>query len=170
MGAASDLHDLAADVLKACEQILDVTNGAPERAYVSHGLPALDCDPCDQLAVNVTNIGEAPSTAADPLSPGVRKSRVNLTGLAVTIARCYPTVDSRGRAPTADALTAASRDLNADAWALWNGLWRQRGDLFAACDLVLFDGMVPISPEGGCAGWLLQIRFELGGYDPLDGS
>jgi len=30
--------------------------------------------------------------------------------------------------------------------------------------------MTPLAPQGGCAGWVMQIRFELGGYDPLPGS
>lgn len=168
MGAAGDLQNLAADVLQACVDILQATNGSPERAYVSHGPPVFDC--CPQLAVSITNIGEAASTAPDPFSPGLRKSRINLTGLAVTIAGCHPTVDNEARPPDADALTAAAAALNDDAWALWCGLWRMRGDLFGDCEIVFFDGMVPIVPEGGCAGWVMAIRFELPGYEPLLGS
>lgn len=168
MGAASDLHDLAADVLEAAVEILNSENaGAPDRAYVSHGPPALDCE---QITVHVTNVGEAVTQTVDPLTPGVRKNRVNLTGLMVTVVRCYPTVDERGRPPKVDALNQAAALLNADAWALWNGLWRMRGDLFADCDLVFFDGVAPIVPQGGFAGWILQTRFELGGYQPALGS
>ena len=167
MGAASDLNDLAADVLDACEQILEETAGPPARSYVSHELPALDCE---QLTVHVTNIGEATSQLPDPLAAGNRRSRVNLTGLVVTIVRCYPTVDDRGRAPTVAALNDASALLNGDAWALWNGLWRARGTLFADCDLVFFDGLAPLPAQGGFAGWVFQLRFELGGYAAAGGS
>lgn len=166
--AATDLQTLAEDVLDAGEQILEATNGAPAFRYISHGPPVFDC--CPQLAVSITNIGEATTTAGDPLAIGSRKNRVNLTGLTVTLAHCHPVVDDEGDPPDAAARTAAAAALNADAWALWNGLWRMRGDLFADCDLVFFDGMVPIEPSGGCAGWVMVIRFELPGYDPLAGS
>lgn len=164
MGAASDLQDLAEDVLAAAGQILQAETAPALRSFVAHGPPALDC--CDQLAVHVATIGEAPTTGPTVLSPGLRHTsgRVNLTTLIVTISRCHPVLDADGQPPKAAELTAAAALLNADAWALWNGLYRMRDQLFAACDLVFFDGMVPLPPQGGCAGWALQIRFELPGY------
>jgi hypothetical protein len=164
--AATDLHDLA-----AAGQILDTTGNDPiNRAFVSHGPPALDC--CDQLAVHIANIGEATTNATDPLGPGFRhaRGRVNLTVLIVTVTRCHPVIGDDAQIPTADELTAAAATLNADAWAIWNGLYRMRNELFAACDLVFFDACVPLPPQGGCAGYVMQIRFELGGYAPAVGS
>ncbi len=171
MGAASDLHDLAADVLAAGQQILDTDDGPEiDRAFVSHGPPALDC--CNQLAVHVAAIGEAPTGAASVLAPGSRHvtGRINLTTLVVTVTRCHPIVGEEAAIPAADDLTAGAAILNADAWSLWNGLYRMKDTLFAACDLVFFDGLVPLGPEGGCAGWVFQIRFELPGYAPALGS
>ncbi len=171
MGAASDLQDLAQDVLDAAALIL-ATTGNPEieRAFVSHGPPALDC--CNQLAVNVGQIGEAATQATSVLQPGLRHAfaRVNLTTLLITVTRCHPTLDDFDNPPSAEALTAAAAELNADAWALWNGLYRMQETLFEACDLVFFDGSVPLVPQGACAGWMMQIRFELGGYNPFPGS
>lgn len=170
--AASDMHALAVAVREAAEEILATTvAGTPERSFVCHGLPALDC--CDQLAVNVGAIGEAATAPLTALGAGQRHrspGRVNLTTLIVTISRCYPSVSDDGVPPSAADQEAAAEALNEDGWALWNGLFRQGGDLFAACDSVFFDGLVPLPPQGGCAGWVFQIRFELAGYDPGAGS
>ncbi len=171
MGSASDLQELAEDVLDASALIL-ATTGNPEieRAFVSHGAPALDC--CNQLAVNVGQIGEAVTQAGSALQPGLRHSfaRVNLTTLLITVTRCVPVPDDMGNPPDADDLTASAAMLNADAWALWNGLYRMQDELFEACDLVFFDGSTPLPPQGACAGWMMQIRFELQGYTPFPGS
>lgn len=170
--AVGDLHDLAVAVLGAAEQILATAiGGTPERSFVCHGLPALDC--CDQLTVNVGAIGEAATAPLTALGSGQRHrspGRVNLTTLVVTISRCYPSVADDGTPPSPTEQQAATETLNEDGWALWNGLFRQSGDLFAACDGVFFDGLVPLPPQGGCAGYVFQIRFELPGYDPGAGS
>ncbi len=171
MGAASDLQDLAEDVLAAAEQIL-ATTGNPQiaRAFVAHGPPALDC--CNQLAVHIGAIGEAATQATSILQPGLRHSfaRINLTTLLITVTRCHPSLDDTGMPPDPDSLTEAAAMLNADAWALWCGLFRMRDELFEACDLVFFDGSTPLQPQGGCAGWVMQVRFELGGYAAPVGS
>lgn len=169
--AADDLQILAEDVLAASAAILETTgNPALIRKFVAHGPPALDC--CDQLAVHVAQIGEAPTQAGTVLQPGLRHAfaRVNLTALMITVTRCHPVLDESLAPPTPAELTDAAATLNADAWALWNGLFRAQDTLFAACDLVFFDGMTPLVPQGGCAGWVMQVRFELGGYAPPVGS
>lgn len=170
--AADDLQQLAEDVLAASGQIL-ATTGNPEieRAFVAHGPPALDC--CNQLAVHIAGIGEAATQAGTVLQPGLRHAfaRVNLTALMITVTRCHPVMDDDGlQPPTPEELTDAAAMLNADAWALWNGLYRAQGELFEDCDLVFFDGVTPLPPQGACAGWVMQIRFELQGYAPLPGS
>lgn len=169
--AAADLQDLAEAVLAASGEILDTT-GNPEiaRAFVSHGPPALDC--CNQLAVHVAQIGEAATQAGNVLQPGLRHAfaRVNLTTLFITVTRCHSVIDEDGVPPSPAELTAAAATLNSDAWALWNGLYRMQDDLFDACDLVFFDGIVPLPPQGGCAGYVMAIRFELPGYAWPSGS
>ncbi len=171
MGSASDLQELAQDVLDASGLIL-ATTGNPEieRAFVSHGRPALDC--CNQLAVNIATIGEAATNAGSVLQPGLRHSfaRINLTALLITVTRCHPVLDDDGQPPNPDQMTEAAAMMNADAWALWNGLFRMREELFEDCDLVFFDAAIPLEPQGGCAGFVLQVRFELQGYAPFPGS
>jgi hypothetical protein len=169
--AASDLQDLAEAVLDASAQILAETgNPEIERQFVSHGPPALDC--CNQLAVHVAQIGEAATQAGTVLQPGLRHEtgRVNLTTLMITVTRCHPVLEDDGQPPPPADLTEASAMLNADAWALWTQLYRMKDTLFAACDLVFFDGSVPLPPQGACAGWVMQIRFELPGYAWPSGS
>jgi hypothetical protein len=172
VGVATDLQTLAENVLDAAGDIL-ATTGSPEieRAFVSHGPPALDC--CNQLAVHIAQIGEAATQlGASILQPGLRHEtgRVNLTALMITITRCHPVLDDEGDPPSPEELTEAAAMLNADAWALWSQLYRLKDDLFAACDLVFFDASVPLPPQGGCAGWVMQVRFELPGYAWPSGS
>ena len=171
MGDANDLQALAEAVLAAAETIL-ATDGNPpiERAFVSHGPPALDC--CNQLAVHVAQIGEAATNVGSVLQPGLRHEtgRVNLTALMITVTRCHPVLEETGQPPAPDALTEAAAMLNADAWSLWTQLYRMRDVLFAECDLVFFDGSVPLPPQGACAGWVMAIRFELPGYAWPNGS
>lgn len=170
--AAGDLHDLATAVLEAAQTLLATTAGGPAGdAFVCHGDPALDC--CDQLTVNVIGIGEAATGPVTALGPGQRHrapGRVNLTALNVTMTRCYPVLDDDANIPAGAEQQAATAVLNEDGWALWNGLYRARDQLFTGCDSVFFDGLTPLPPSGGCAGWVFQIRFELAGYDPGAGS
>ena len=169
--AAADLQALAEAVLDASEDILATTGNPPiERAFVCIGPPALDC--CNQLAVNVGNIGEAATVIPNVLQPGLRHefSRVNLTALLITVTRCYAMPDDEGIPPSPAEQNADAAVLNADAWALWNGLYRMREVLFSDCDIVIFDGIIPLPPSGGCAGYVMQVRFELEGYAPPVGS
>jgi hypothetical protein len=169
--AADDLQNLAVAVKDAALVILDGNGNEPiVREFVSHGPPALDC--CNQLAVHVAQIGEAATQTGNVLQAGLRHNaaRVNLTTLLTTVTRCHPVLEDDGNPPTAAELTAAAAMLNADAWSLWNGLYRAQDDLFSACDLVFFDGIVPLPPQGGCAGYVMAIRFELQGYQWPVGS
>ena len=168
--AGTDLQTLALQVLAKAEEILATTsNGPPAFAYVTHGPPVLDC--CNQLAVNVAAIGQEASVAVEP-GQAAKIGRINLTTMNVTQTRCWPAGLTPTRPPWTSEQQAAAAGLNEDGWALWCGLyWAVRtGALMQACDHVFFDGLVPIEPQGGCVGWLISIRFELGGYNPLGGS
>jgi hypothetical protein len=169
MAGPGDLHALAVEVLDAAAGSLDtIPNhephllGAPTRQFVSPGTPVHDC--CDQLCVYVApQIGEGDTT---PGGMGAGKrfklGRINHVAASISITRCIPT----DLEPPADSLTDAAEQLNADAWALWNDLYNQirSGELLTLCQEVFFDGITPISPSGGCAGWLVLLRIELGGY------
>ena len=168
MADATDLQTLMLAVLTAAEAALDEIpgfapglSGAPERTFVSAGTPALDC--CNQLSVNAYTIREA-QTGAGGLQAGQRhryNARINLVGVQVYVTRCLNTPND---IPTPAEQTALAEQTNADAWALWNYMFRQ-ADLVALCDGLFMDAITPLTPSGGCMGWLLNMRLQLAGYE-----
>lgn len=177
MAGVGDLHSLASQLLAACATSLDTIpltsslEGAPERRFVSLGLPVLDC--CDQLAVHIpfVNHGE---TSPGGLASGKRflTGALNHTSFIITLTRCYPSpFDDLGNymAPAPAVLEATAEQGNADAWALWNGLYmlQSSDQLLSLCDEVFFDGISAMTPSGGCAGWTGQVRASLDGYNPF---
>lgn len=166
-----DLKALADEALAAAIDSLDTIPtfdpdllGAPDRAFIAPGPPAIDC--CDQLTVHVTQLSNAP-VGDGGLTAGRRLAgSVNWVYLAVTIMRCVPMSDSAGTPPSAEDLDAAAEQLDADAWALWNhipNLWRA-GLLFTLCGEVFWDAMRPLGPSGGCGGWVLGLHVSYDGY------
>lgn len=174
-----DLQDFAEALLAASVDSLDAIPafapglaGSPDRSFVSPGEPVADC--CELLAVHATALSEA-ATEPGGLATGRRfvTARLNHASFVVTIFRCVPTgVESKtGKYTpplTADLEQAASQ-INADGWALWNGLFNRTrsGDLIGMCSEFFMDGMRALVPSGGCAGWVLGIRVALEGYEEV---
>jgi hypothetical protein len=168
----ADLHAQCLEILSASVDALDTIPslapgllGAPERAFVSAGTPALDC--CNQLTVNAAPIAEAP-TAPLEMGSGTRHQqglRKNYVGFQITITRCGPPTGDLP--PSADELEAVAEQCNADAWALWNYLWNEErsGALFTICGGVFNDRLAPLTPSGGCYGWVFSFRGEVEGYE-----
>lgn len=182
MGDIGDLHAFAVLLLDSCAEALDTVHaydatleGAQSRQFVSPGQPVDDC--CGQLAVHVQLISQE-DTSPGGSQAGKRPihGAINTPLLQVRSTRCIPTgtgtpgVDYRE--PSAVALQEAARQLDADAWALWNHLFalQSSGLLRSLCDQVFFDGISAIQPSGGCAGWIAQIRVSLDGYPVSFGS
>lgn len=178
-----DLHLLCEDLLDACMEALDAIptfaatlDGAPDRAFVTFpgpvaGHPALDC--CPQLTVHAGPLSESPTPPLG-LGAGTRHkqdARINLVTLVATSVRCVP-VGSDTAPPSVQESEQAAEQLNADGWALWNHIWEMiRADrLFAICQEVFWDGLRPLAPSGGCAGWVLVLRVQLNGYDDVAGT
>ena len=167
-----DLHDLCLDLLGACVESLDtIPNydptllGAPERAFVSPGLPALDC--CDQLTVHAQQILAAP-TSPGGLATGKKcPARIGQVALVVTITRCIPVLDDAGTWPPPEEIEQAAVQTNADAWALWEHIYALvcSEALFSLCKEVFWDGLRALSPQGGCGGWVMNLRVTLDGYE-----
>ena len=167
----SDLYDQCVELLDAAVDALDTIPslapgllGAPERAFVSAGTPALDC--CNQLTVNAAPIVEAP-TAPLEMGAGTRHQqqfRKNYVGFQITITRCADIVDMP---PSVAVLQAVAEQTDADAWALWNYLWNlaRSGGIFTICGGVYFDRLAPLTSSGGCVGWVLSMRAEMEGYE-----
>jgi hypothetical protein len=176
-----DLQALALELLAADEDALNTIpvlapglEGAPERAFVSPGIPSFDC--CPQLTVHVRDIGDM-----DVSPGGLNAGKRNVTGkkiyvrLVTTIIRCVP--DSRTgqiltTMPLTSDLEAAAEQTNADAWALYNhifSMWRS-GDFLSLCSNLVFEGAQSVGEQGKCAGWTMTLRAALDGYDDLETS
>lgn len=170
----TDLHDLATELLNASIEALDtiptydaILAGAPGRAFVAPGPVSLDC--CDQLAVHVGPLSEGSSA---PELPAASFARINRVQLVVTASRCVPGPDSSGNPPPVSAMEAASQQINADKWALWNHLYNMiRADLlFSRCCDVIWGALTPLQPSGGCGGSRLTITVCFDGYEEVQGT
>ena len=185
MASPDDLHLFATTFLNECASALDSIPtlvpgqgllGAPERQFVSPGLPVWDC--CEQLAVHATPMTEADTTPGglDAGRRSARQARINHASYVATITRCVPTGElSAGgtyTAPDTVDLTLAARQINADGWALWNRLFNAvyAGRLLTLCDEVFWDAIIPVVPAGGCAGWTVTMRASLPGYAEMLGT
>lgn len=164
-----DLQDLAQEFLDACVEALDSIpdsapdlGGAPGRSYIAPALPAFDC--CPQLTVHVSGVTPSPTSPGTATGTSASSALVSVAGLVATIVRC---VEAGESIPT-ETMTAEAAQINADGWALWNGiLWKIREEgLFSQCGEVFWDGLRPVQAQGMCAGWVLNLRVLIDGYDP----
>jgi hypothetical protein len=179
-----DLYDVQQELLFAAAASLDYLltipdppgplKGAPARAYVAPpGDFVLDCE---KLIVNAAGIGEqATGPGGASGSSGKRHAttgRITNPALRVIIGReCIPVGRVNGTTytpPTIAEEQAASRQLNADGWALWNGIWTRLVDddidFMSRCSQVFWGGMIPVGPSGAYAGWILTLNVRLPGY------
>lgn len=185
MGRSTDLYDLCQTVLEVAALSLDsipvddpTLLGAPTRQFVAPGLPEIEC--CQgqgaiqgQLSVHNQSLQEE---ATNPLSPTLaisqrpsKTGRVNSGSIVIIVARCSPIGNLR-KPPTPAAWSSAARQVTADSWAIWNGLWRAQRDedAFAPfCDGVFFDPAQNMAPQGGCVGTVFVIRPIMQGYNPI---
>jgi hypothetical protein len=173
--AATDLYDLCDEYLTACvAAVATAPGGEIDRFFVSPGPPAWDC--CPQLTVHAGGPAEGDTAPLNPpLQPGHRAEVgiVNLVAMTATVIRCVPTFDEQtGRFPDAASIDAAAQATLGDCWAIWNHLLtlKRAGGIFAGLDgdarerEMFLDPAVALNTSGGCAGWQLQIRVQLWGY------
>lgn len=169
----ASVHELADELLTKCAAVLTTTGGGtPEFVSLWPGLPALDRQ-CDTLAV----WSSAPSFQVPPgLPPGTLATMRIFISLNALVARCVPTgrtvrVGKRDTyiPPTALELTGAAEKVMEDEWALLNGPISElrAGDLFEGfpCRDVVIVAMTPLDPQGGFAGWSLELQVQLDGYE-----
>lgn len=131
---------------------------APERRYVAHGLPVADCD---QLTVHLVRL--VPRLLEDP-----RQGRCTILHQAVMetrLWRCWPTGTEKVPTPSAAVIGDAARQLAADGWALWKGLTRAWVEGAwpegVPCKQVKWGTLEPLTPQGGLAGWRLDVTVQL---------
>jgi hypothetical protein len=175
-GAVTDLYDVSRELLEACAQALALTpGGAIDRAYVSPGVPAWDCE---QLTVHAGGPVVADTAPLQPpLQPGRRIEEVgmvNLVTITATVIRCcVPGPEAEGQTiyfPPAEDLDAVAKVILADCWAIWNHVatLKRAGTLWPPKTRELFfDPAVAVGASGGCAGWQMQMRVQLDGFRTL---
>jgi len=164
-----DTWDAAERLLTCVHQALAETpDGAPARHCVVPGaLVAWDDCECDggQLTVHVVN--SVPSrdfpfqVTAPPFDPGCLYP-YTVVHLVVTMLRCVPVQDDRGRPPTCAALSAAAHTALSDRWAM------QRGAVCCWSDVdplvrpkVLLQDHLSVGGDGHCAGSELHVMVGL---------
>lgn len=160
----------ALDTIPTFPETADL-DGAPETRFVVAGLPSVDCCPAMwAYAGTVAEGGTSPARSA--LDAGHRSGayqRVNLATLNLLVMRCTPGFGSGPTDttfPTSLELAAVARQVYADGWSLWVEISRaiKSGALFSRCKEAYLDAGIPQDPSGGCAGWLMTMRVNLGGY------
>lgn len=177
MNGPGDLHALAVVFKDAMVEALDSVHTAdptllpaPERAYVSPGLPVFDCP--TQLAVYANPVLELqtfPIGLAE--AKRIRVGHITHVRILGVATRCLKTGDEFN-APTVVELEEDARQIHADGWALWNHMWSliHEEQIVEGCQGAVFEGMTQLTPSGGSGGWELRIRVELDGYNTTFGT
>lgn len=180
-GLLEDIWSVQEELLEAAAAALDLIPdvdatllGAPTRQVIAPpGEFVLDCE---QLLVNLGGIGEAPTRPATPLPKRHVTGRIPRPTVNIVIARqCIPIGDTKGTTytpPSAAQVTASSRQLSFDGWALFNGIFSRlvSGELLDRCTSVEWVSMTPLGPLGAMGAWQLQLRPQLAGYLEEPGS
>lgn len=168
MSTVDEAYLFAQELLAVAQAgVTSAIGGAIGRAYVSPGIPAIDCETLCVTAVGLNlNLSNAPA-------PGRRLTvggRINLLAFVITVARdCIPvTSDQAGfEAPTPAQNDAASQIILQDVWAIWNAIGAQartpEGLFNGRCSLLYLDNAAALVTSGMTAGWTINLRTEIDG-------
>lgn len=171
VSTVNSTYELSQSFLNVCETALATTaGGIPNPSYIYPVAPPVDC--CPALIVWMSGLGEeTTSPFSPPAATGHRASygRLNLVGLTVWALRCAPRVNADGSIDLAE-IAEISQIVQQDGWALWCGIYDAiRDERFRdLCTAVHFDRARPVREAGGCLGWEMSIRAELGGIPDAD--
>ncbi len=160
------LTDLAEQLLATAANALLATDaGPPVDQYMSPAAPAFDC--CPALIVHVASLQEEiTSPTGPPPVTGMRNryGSIILAQMIVNVLRCAVSPLPNGSVPLA-AVTADARMVQQDGWALWNGIncAIKNGIFEDLCSIVHIDRAGVVPEQGGCVGWQMWIRAEIGG-------
>jgi hypothetical protein len=169
VATVDDLFVVEEAFLSASIAALDQGPGAPARAFVAPGDPALDC--CDQLTVHTQTLNELGLNAgagANARARAMSRGDKNEALLLIEITRCVPSpqqVNGRVILPAPAEMQAAAQLIAQDGWALWLGLSAslRDGDLSEVCEGAVRLGAQKLPPQGGCGGWIFTYQYPLGG-------
>lgn len=162
----TSLYTLAAALLNVAETAIGTTTaGAMPINYVTPATPAFDC--CPALIVSCGSLSEEVTSPTAPIAATGQRDRfgrIILAGLTVWALRCAAKVP-RGGGVDATAQEQVAVAVLEDGWALWNGITCaiKNGEFEGLCQIVHIGQAVSISEQGGCVGWQMSLRAELGG-------
>lgn len=150
--------------------LAETAAGAIARAFVSAGLPALDCVP--QLTVHVAGTGTLPTRPLGPLDDGHGRGYglVRTVSFWVTVVRCAPVFGEKGQPPSMAKQQQIAQIVDQDFWAICNAVYQadRAGGLFdGACSEVFHEGATPLDPSGGALGWVIRFRCSVQGTGPI---
>lgn len=154
---ATRLRTALDDLLVAAVACLD---DPPDRRYVSHGQPAVDCELLTVHAAGVRSVAlEQPADLPVPAG----QPRVRVVTAVVTIWRAVCSAMD----PTAEQLNVDGRRLAVDGWALFAGLLQRTavGDIWTGTSPLPKAGNVLLAeaPDvaGGYGGWTVTVDLAL---------
>jgi len=181
MGTAAYLDTMAHDLLDAAADALSASRtgtAPPSRVYVSHGRPAVDiCEDGDgtgQLSVYLEPARGLTIVAA-PDRPAVPR-QILVEPVALFVVewwRCHIAFANDGSIPTADELDDAASLLLTDLWCVHTQLLDEQRDgtlVSVNCSRVEVLGAQALGPQGGAAGWNIQVRVGLSDLGPAAAS
>ena len=175
--ASTDLYGAAETLLSLAANAVATTPGGPiDYRAIIQGLPVFDCPPAIYVSAGQVVIGDTLplSPSLNPLQRITHFGIVDLPVFAITVIRCVSTITRSGNnilLPSAAELSEDAYICYADLWAVWNALVHAHhdGTLFQRPSRSRefgIDGAQPVRTEGGAGGWVIQVRFQLDGYDP----
>lgn len=131
------------------------------RAYVAAGEIAWD-DCCGMLVVAPERVYRSLTFPGENGTEELCFGGHLVVDLLVLVVRCVPTVDDRGRAPSANALQAAYRTLIEDAAVVWNIVTGPLPDEMVRANVA----QTFVGAQGGCiaAETRLTIGIEQTGF------
>jgi hypothetical protein len=143
---------------------VDPPVGAGGRAFVSPGLPSIDCFPF--MAIFVSSQIVATTNPVGPLASGHKR----LTGLVpqvsfgMVVARCAPPMVNGKTLPSVAAMEVVAQMVDQDMWAITDAM--RKADFertFGSCREFEHLGATPLDPTGGATGWTIRWKATIEG-------
>lgn len=153
--AVDYLQTLAEDLLDAAlDGTTEAITGNPPttRNYVAHGRPVWDL--CTEAQLVVYHGPVTHRQGNDKMCNWVPRST-----FCAELARCVPSMDEAGNAPSPDELTASAEVLNRDLWALLHAVYGWAVE--QGCSNVTLGNGEILEPSGGMAGVRVCLTVDL---------
>lgn len=170
-GLGLDIGSVATTILAALVTHYQAAAGItlPERRFIAPGAPELIAIDCECMVVTCSGIGlgPAPGVGGQPMKAGsqVSSSALRHAIYAVQVWRKVPELDTGGRPPAVERLTAAGLEVMRDAGLISQALVDicTAVDRIVPRDAIVAPGAVTtLGPEGGVAGNQASLSVTAG--------